>query len=77
MESWVQWGIGIAFAVVVYAFKKQDDEIRRLDSEIKRLREWRHKVGDDPCHAIGKLYDILEKRVERIDKKVFNGHARD
>lgn len=53
-----------------------DDAISRHDDEIKRLRDWRHRIGDDPCESVLKLYLILEKEIERLNKKVFNGHGK-
>lgn len=70
MESWVQWGIGIALGLVGVVLNDQRYEIRRL-------RDWRHKLGEDPSHQVSRLFDLLEKRVERVEKKVFNGHTRE
>lgn len=67
MTEWVQWGIGIGVMVLGVALADQRYEIRRL-------RDWRHKVGDDPSDAVSKLYDILERRVTKLEGKVFNGH---
>ena len=45
-----------------------------LEMEVARLREWRHKIGDDPSDSVGQLYDMLEKRVENLERKVWNGY---
>ena len=48
-----------------------------LALELAALRAWRHKVGEDPCDALGKLVDIhvvnFERRLTRLETKVFNG----
>lgn len=48
-----------------------------LAIETMNLRAWRHKVGEDPCDALGKLVDLhvanFERRVTRLEVKVFNG----
>lgn len=49
-------------------------DIERLEREITRLREWRHKLGEDPCDALGLLCDLHDKRIERLERRVFNGH---
>ncbi len=66
MEDWVKWGVGIAIMLLGILFANQQWEIRNL-------RAWRHKVGDDPSYAISKLYDLLDRRVVRLESKVFNG----
>lgn len=51
-----------------------------LASEVKTLRAWRHKVGDDPCDALSKLVTIydhrMDARVTKLEARVFNGHTK-
>lgn len=69
MESWVQWAIGLAVLLLGGMFARQDWEIRQL-------REWRHKVGDDPGENHGQLLDLHDERLARLERKVFNGANR-
>lgn len=48
-----------------------------LSSEVLALRAWRHKVGDDPCDALGKLVETYDRRMDarvtKLEARVFNG----
>lgn len=44
-------------------------DVKRLEDEVKVLRQWRHKVGDDPADSVFKLYGLLEQRVERLEQR--------
>lgn len=50
-----------------------------LAQEVQRLRDWRHKVGEDPCDPLSKLMTLhvqnFEHRVARLERKIFNGQA--
>lgn len=52
----------------------------QLALEVTSLRAWRHKVGDDPLAVTLQIIEALEKgydqRLERLERKVFNGSAR-
>lgn len=66
MESWVQWAVGIA-VIIVGAINAN------LIWEIRQLRAWRHKIGDDPFVNHGMLLDLHDERLQRLEGKVFNG----
>lgn len=53
---------------LVANLRSQKSDIERLESEIQRLRTWRHKVGDDPCHALLTLVKLLEQEIEHMKK---------
>lgn len=48
-------------------------DMDRIESEIKALRDWRHRIGDDPCAPVLALFNLLELRVSRLETRVFNG----
>ena len=54
--------------------KHMASDLLRLDLEVTNLRTWRHKIGDDPSDSVGQLYDMLEKRVVNLERKVWNGN---
>lgn len=66
MDHWAQWGIGLAIAFLGAVNTN-------LMWEIRQLRAWRHKIGDDPCHALSRLYDMHDERLTRLERKIFNG----
>lgn len=70
MENWVQWGIGLAVVILSGWNANQMWEIRQL-------RMWRHKVGDDPCDPLSQRVDYQQtetnRRLIKIETKLFNG----
>lgn len=45
-----------------------------FDHEIGRLRDWRHnKVGESPGLAAMQKAEEVERRLERVERKIFNG----
>lgn len=70
MESWVQWAIGLAVVILSGWNTNQMWEIRQL-------RAYRHRLGEDPCDALSKRVDYqqdaTERRLTKIETKVFNG----
>lgn len=54
--------------------------VAQLALEVTSLRAWRHKVGEDPNDAVLKLLTLMEKdydrRLESLERKVFNGGVR-
>lgn len=73
MESWVQWAIGLAVLLLGGMFARQDWEIRQL-------RAWRHKMGEDPNKPLAQLLDLYQqentRRLIKLEAKVFNGANR-
>ena len=84
MPPWAAFiaGMGLALSIGAILVKlgmwggSHEGDIRRLDEEIRRLRDWRHKVGEDPCDSVLRLYNLMEKDIDELRKKVFNGHHR-
>lgn len=71
--SWIGTAIGVISLVVTglgYV-------VRLLWSEITKLREWRHKVGDDPALTVFQLYGLQQKQIDRLERKVFNGSLKE
>lgn len=69
MEQWLQWAFGVAL-VIIGAINTN------LIWEIRQLRAWRHKIGDDPCENHGMLLDLHDERLRRIEQRLFNGVKR-
>ena len=44
-------------------------EHARINEEIDRLRAWKHKLGEDPNHALTVLHGLLQERVQRLEQR--------
>lgn len=84
MPTWAAFLAGVASAITIGTVLvrvgawggHQDGDIARLEDEVRRLRDWRHRIGEDPCDSILKLYVMLEKDIEELRKRIYNGHTR-
>jgi len=47
------------------------EKVETLEENVKELREWKHDVVDP---YIPRAVDEHERRINRLDSKVFNGH---
>lgn len=82
MNLWLQFILG-ACAVIVTVSKILVDvgvwgghvdsglaSVRRHEDEINRLRDWRHKIGEDPNHSVLQLYRILAEDVKELEREL-------
>lgn len=54
--------------------RAQEHKNEHFETEIEKLRDWRHhKVGESPGLAALVKGEELERRVDRLERKVFNG----
>jgi hypothetical protein len=80
MENWSPWVALAALAVSIgtLVFKsgvgigEHDStakDLERLEFEIQRLRDWRHRIGEDPAGYFVQALDVLADRVKRLEDK--------
>ncbi len=51
--------------------KALQEDIIRIEQEIGKLRDWRHRLGEDPCASLLKLYEMLERDIAELRTAVF------
>lgn len=48
-------------------------QMEAVDKRVDELKEWKHLVGDA---YLPRAVDEHERRINRLDQKVFNGHSK-
>lgn len=70
---WIVLVGGVTLGLVALVWSLLTERIRRLEIEIDRLRKWRHELVDA---YLPRAVDEHEKRLNRIEPRVFNGDHR-